>query len=753
MPETRLLLVELVRDDPYRNFRSEAYPIIRGLAEDSGILVEWIVLGLTADASPGHPFVVDLAADDEETIRDRIGALRASHLLINEKLAGAVAHRLAHARSGLSILNVADVAESSRDDARALLDWLGLAERYRLTTNSILELLDHVTPSYASTPANPLASGSQRFIKVLCGPGCFYRRSLRDNPAFAGVDVSAGARKWGCSFCGQHGDVSIPQTQRSVVQLALQQIEAAARSLASRGESLRFMMMGSVAFLRIDEFVAGLLPAAVPPSAFFFSCRVDEFLSRAQTIRTLLPRLSSRGHSIHIHSIGVENFSTTENQRFNKGVSAEQAVEAFDKIVRLERDFPDSFAFHRHGGFSFILFTPWTTLEDLNINLRYARRVNVPADGFFFQSRLQVLPGQPIGLLAARDGLLTVSSEVPAYDSGCITSWDQTEIPWRFQHPEIGVLYSIISRWGVRREAYDQKDPGYRRIQAARAALPGWCQDTYNACELLMEVVRDAPKPCSQEGVLSRLVGMMAAGPRLEAAAGWETPPAASPDAVRLKVMRERLEGVLLLAKEQGLRDTFLLEGSPSPVAPGTVRIALGDAEGASSADAAIVCTARQRGERWQGYNLAFSMNPPGGTRDLRTLARIMSSQLLDLTIEGVWLQAEWSRLVRGEHACLDLIERAVFPTDGRQTSFSGFSAFWPAGMPTGETLLTLYADGSWIDLQVERRSPSRRCYASTRTCDVSYFNHTPLDTPAKRRALEVLVERIKELESGEAVA
>ncbi|MEK7233556.1 MAG: hypothetical protein AAB268_07055 [Elusimicrobiota bacterium] len=69
-------------------------------------------------------------------------------------------------------------------------------------------------------------------------------------------------------------------------------------------------------------------------------------------------------------------------------------------------------------------------------------------NSLLFNSRLQLLPDRPITLLAIKDRLLVDSFSERPYDSGCITSWDESELPWRFKHPEVAVAYRISTRLG-----------------------------------------------------------------------------------------------------------------------------------------------------------------------------------------------------------------------------------------------------------------------------------------------------------------
>jgi hypothetical protein len=138
----------------------------------------------------------------------------------------------------------------------------------------------------------------------------------------------------------------------------------------------------------------------------------------------------------------VENFSPDENARLNKGVTAAQVHEATAFISEISASHPGQFRFPA-GGLSMILFTPWTTLEDVRINIDNIERCPLIAGPAAAGSRLQLFKGRDITELAAKDGLTVKRRKDGFYNSGCIVSADQNEIPWRFAHPQAAVLCEL----------------------------------------------------------------------------------------------------------------------------------------------------------------------------------------------------------------------------------------------------------------------------------------------------------------------
>ncbi|OQC37511.1 MAG: hypothetical protein BWX66_01302 [Deltaproteobacteria bacterium ADurb.Bin058] len=162
-----------------------------------------------------------------------------------------------------------------------------------------------------------------------------------------------------------------------------------------------------------------------------------------------MPLLADRGHGLSLWSIGLENFSPTENERFNKGISTQQIHDVILLFDHLEQTWPGVFNFRELGGFGMIVFTPWTTLEDLQINVDAQKTYGKGQVLGPLLSRLQLRPDTALEALAIKDGLAYDSSklgEVPS-DRSCLTEPTDREIPWRFKNPEVAQIWELLSEW------------------------------------------------------------------------------------------------------------------------------------------------------------------------------------------------------------------------------------------------------------------------------------------------------------------
>ncbi|HEY3358856.1 MAG TPA: hypothetical protein VGQ83_36745 [Polyangia bacterium] len=443
----RLLLLEFLLPNRYSHVRSKNYPFFQGQARALGIPALWLCCWGPSGLDSRSCYVIELGEAERAALLDAIAAFAPTHVVLSERLGAELARQL---RARFPAVVVEDGAEAPferlvRCAASWLPAWLGL-EAAGAPPDGYL--VDVVTPAFESrlvpSPGAPPPAAAPLHIEA--GPECQYKRPLARNRFFRDLALPPGVRACGCSFCFGPGDLPYHYATPPV-ELALRQCRLALATPDRATAARDFVIDGTAVALRIGRFLGRVLADGFPPSRFFFSFRVDELLGVARQIEPLLPELARAGHSINVYNLGVENFSPDENDRLNKGLTPEQIDRCFELAIRWERAYPGTFCFSQHGGYSIILFTPWTTIPDLEINLERMRRTAIPAPAFALTSKLQAIPGAPLTELARRDGLL---AESPAafhyYDSGCFFFADQREVPWRFRRPEIAELYRFACR-------------------------------------------------------------------------------------------------------------------------------------------------------------------------------------------------------------------------------------------------------------------------------------------------------------------
>lgn len=481
---TRIALLEIVNPDPFHPYRAHLFPYVKGLSCLPGVQVRWLRVGVQT-----HPrcFTPEILPEDVTRVLERLRTFHPTHLYVNVQPDPSL-RRCIDALVPTPVLVVADSPDWRRnlEGFWQLLERLGLREIFDSRYSGCINPTDELMPDYHAENLNPAAEDASSRFEIQVGQPCTHCRPLARNPYY--VSLTAFAAWRGCTFCRGADDPPV-QSRLASMDLLFRHLHAAVESLPSGGPRPTFNLVGSFAFLHLSEFFRRLLARPFPPSRFLFTCRVDEFLRRADTLEEFLPRIGASGHTAVIHSVGVENFSATENERMNKGISIGDFEAFHARLLQMKSAYPEAIDFPASWTFGFILFTPWTTLEDLEVNLREARRFGMDLGGQFLASRLQLLPGRPITELARLDGLLVESPEDLPFFSGCIRSAHVSEIPWRFRCSEVAVTYAVMRRLVPSADIPDD-DPLFQTIQRWLLLLPMDVLTVNRLADLLVEAAR-----------------------------------------------------------------------------------------------------------------------------------------------------------------------------------------------------------------------------------------------------------------------
>ncbi len=442
----RVLLVEFLNDDVFNQHRTETYPFLNGCMKARGHAVRWVSLVAGKASRATAPWVVEPPAGDRDLLVAEVRTFCPTHLIANEVIGPVLTSTLHEACPDLVI------GEPSgpllRLGNQACLD--------RFLDPSVTPsdpgetVFDRAIPDYDSLLLEGATSCPLHFTRLVAGPPCVYRRSLAGNPHFEGVSMDGVAFPDGCSFCVNPAGRNRGLGVRKPFDLAQLQIRRFGETAPAFRRTGRFIVDGVLLFHRLPEFLQAVIDLDLPPTAFFMSCRVDEVLARAKDLRYWIPILQAHGHSINMWNVGLENFSPVENERFNKGISPDQAEAVLALFDELESAYPKAFGFREHGGFGLIVFTPWTRLEDVELNVRALVRHGSRGDLGPVTSRLQLRPGTPLELLARRDGLVDDESmELAAVPlaASCLTEPNDRDIPWHFANQDVEAVWSILADW------------------------------------------------------------------------------------------------------------------------------------------------------------------------------------------------------------------------------------------------------------------------------------------------------------------
>lgn len=423
----RLMLVELMPENPERQRRTQAYPYLLAAAKLHGSEASWHALGVRYEPTLRY----ELPEPDLALLLAEIARREPGVVVINEALSDVQRAAVEAAAPGGARLVYCPLDESFMEGFREFALDLGFSGRKGVLDDP--GLIESLEPDFRREVLNAAPWAAAPLIRVVSGSRCSYRTLAADNPFYRGLKPLAATMS--CSFCGVPAR---PDVVADAAGFAAKQAAAACRERARPGVETRCEMIGARLWPRLEEFVAELVRRGVRNAELSFMPRIDEILAARGSIERCLPLLAGNGLALRLYGAGVENFSPDENRRLNKGITAAQVHEAAAFIDETRARRPGQFRF-RTGDLGMILFTPWTTLDDVRVNLDHIERCPLILGRAVIGSRLQLFEGRDITRLAERDGLI-VEKRGGFYNSGCIVSADQNEIPWRFAHPQAAAL-------------------------------------------------------------------------------------------------------------------------------------------------------------------------------------------------------------------------------------------------------------------------------------------------------------------------
>ncbi|MBI4677236.1 MAG: hypothetical protein HY748_06605 [Elusimicrobia bacterium] len=577
----RLLLLEFFPGALCRNEKTFFFPFLNGLAKRAGFRTLWLCFGgdLKAAGDPAADRTIRavLPERDLRTLAARLARFRPTRI-VSSDLLPAAARRLVDALSpkppflvmpmpkeagtsvkpaGAEMRAHAGVLSADPRHPRFLakcgwfLDWLGARSRRCLSLRDRY-LVEAVDPDYGAVLANPEALRSKAHITIMSGVLCSDRSALKDNPLYAGIGPEHENHR-GCAFCGCCLEPAFSPPGADLPAVVARQFRAILRTGRGRGRDkgiYEFYDIG--AFRRFDRVFKVILRLGVPPGVFLFNPRIDDVLAARPRIERVLPALAKAGHEVRILSMGVENFSARENRRFNKGITAAQVDELIALTRKWEKAFPGVFKPFKGGGdlpeFGIILYTPWTTLEDLRINISAALERGFAQTGYWLYSALLIYPDSPIAALARREGGIFVDRHP---DRGVLYGAFQNDEdvldvrPWRFKAPGVADFFAVMVRVSAAAMdgddcAFFKDDPEFHALKRiyAEAVERARATPLAVACKLLealedhREVRRRGRGRRRREALLRSAVARLEAGRKPDSFARLHAPASAAARAV-----------------------------------------------------------------------------------------------------------------------------------------------------------------------------------------------------------------------------
>ena len=518
----RLLLCEFISEPRSRTENAKFYGYYAGTAQAAGLPCLWLCVGaelaIVAAADGDCRPVAQLADADLCAFLQAVRDFAPTHAIFNELRPDGFDAALRAAVSDLQLLVAPQYFLTpdslllrvdptiSLDPAlpptfgqlqRAydisfrvgwLLDWLGVQQLSDV--DPAAWLVGAIAPSYPATLLGDGVARVQPLLKVLGGRPCGYHQAIARNPLYEGVDLTDVRRSHGCSFCNwSFPDVSGPQAD--ALDLARQQLQAAERSPRNVGH---FDLYDSRILAHIDAFADLVIELGLPPAMFYIHPRIDEVIGARKKLDRALLRLQATGHRLFLHRVGVENLSPAENARFNKHIDLDRVVTFLEQIDGYHRDFPDTFFCQKTLGY--ILYTPWTTLDDLQTSLDACEALAFQGSSEWLCSTLEMDEGAAITRLAEKQGGLLVD----AYDDPAFLYMTSSEFnfrrwlrPWRFADERVALFFRMI----VRLVALELRRPSGDAV-FAQDELFAWLGRLLEANDLLgVSRVRLARSLCS----------------------------------------------------------------------------------------------------------------------------------------------------------------------------------------------------------------------------------------------------------------
>ncbi len=284
-----------------------------------------------------------------------------------------------------------------------------------------------------------------RLRTLFASVGCPYSGDPRKSAFYAGLPVldqageDDGLSLLGCAFCPMGGDYQRAEEGALVAWVAAQAF--AIREAVPETEGFVLSDQAPLSYLsRLIDATRSLAPVR-----WLVAMRADVLVRERTRVERTIEAARACGHTISLYLTGFESFSDRELERYVKGTTAAELVRAVDTMRGLAREHGASFRYGEDRGHSLILWSPWTSLDDLAASLE-VMRANGLRELFWDlgRNRLRLTHEVPITLAAARDGALSAAWD-DGDDGAARGKGYATERPWRFLDRETALAHRVAT--------------------------------------------------------------------------------------------------------------------------------------------------------------------------------------------------------------------------------------------------------------------------------------------------------------------
>jgi hypothetical protein len=323
-------------------------------------------------------------------------------------------------------------------------------------------------PNLRPIVVNPEFLPPVRTFSVVGNNGCPYQSDARENPLYAGTQIPQQFGR-GCAFCttgNQYEGRPNPETAAAV----LEQI----RYVRANAPELQLLVLKDQnPFGYLTEVVEGCEREGVSDFTLLLETRAEWFLRNAKRFDRALAVARQINVRIAPFLVGIENFSQAELDRFNKGINVATNIEFLETLWRWREEYGNALDLS-HAAFGFILFSPWTTMQDLAANLEGIRRTQFDRlRGSILLSRARLYPDTALYYLAERDGLLA-DDFASESDNASRRYGYYPSRPWKHAHPDVAHFATLATELAERNGSRDMVNLFQALLDEFEAAGENW---------------------------------------------------------------------------------------------------------------------------------------------------------------------------------------------------------------------------------------------------------------------------------------
>ena len=494
----RVLLVEFINADQFPGQIQGTYPFVKGYLNFHRVPNAWLRFAIPADNQFRHGRdEITLEEPELARLAGRVKALDASIVFTSHPLFPEQCRRLQARFAGLRLA-------AWDPHAPLVLELLKLLEPGPTPARfEPVRLLDQprITRDYRWEPGNEAAGRPDRNnVYLVMGAGCHYRKPVSANPCYRGVDLSPGVIAIGCAFCG-HATPAEPTPVQTVRGWLTRQLRDVKRTLGPDRLPGAVIVENIVHMSLLEHILATLRHLGMERTALLVAARVDHLVAARPLLEAKLAKLQNRKEAIHLYTIGLENFSDPELDRFNKGFDSLTVVKAVNMLKELEVLYGRNFHYSGYMPLGLILFTPWTRLADLQRNIRLMQHFDLEYEtGNTFMSRLRLHEHLPITALAAKDGLIVHDVEdALRLNRRKLFGYERA---WRFADPRV----EPVNRLAVRLESKGsfEGEPLFELMQSRLPRMNRKQRIAFLLC--IVDAAAQSGAPLSAQRLLDRAV-------------------------------------------------------------------------------------------------------------------------------------------------------------------------------------------------------------------------------------------------------